>query len=139
MDIFKWKPKTSLKQEPMCTTNKYKEYLLNPKWNSDMSQYLSTDPTKYSNSRLTVQMYAAEDSKISIDTYWINTVLKRSEHGEEMKFDTMAEAGDWLQQIHLEHDLLFSKEALAKRNNWHKCCCCECKCKKPSLSDYIKD
>lgn len=129
MDIFKWKPKTAIKQEPMCTTNKYKEYLLNPKWNSDMSQYLNTDWKKYSEPRFTVSM-TAQDDKISVDTYWINTIVKRSEHGEEMEFNTMAEAGDWLQQIHLEHDLLFSKEALAKRNNWHKCCCCcECKCK----------
>jgi hypothetical protein len=123
----------------MCTTNEYKEYLLNPKWNSDMSQYLNTDWAKYSEPRFSVSV-VVEDGKISVDTYWINTVVKRSEHGKEMKFNTMAEAGDWLYQIHLEHDLLFSKEALAKRNNWHTCCCCcECSCKKPSLYDYKKD
>lgn len=117
-----------LKQESMCTTNEYKEYLLKPTRNSDQYSYRSTH-LSYGSYRVEAKVCTKENYQTELYIEWNNTILNREEIGERKMFNTPTEANSFLAGVQREYDLLFSKEAIANRNNWNKrCCCCECKC-----------
>lgn len=128
-----------LKQESMCTTNEYKEYLLKPTRTSDQYSYRSCH-LSYDSYRIEAKVTTKENYQTELYIEWNNTILNREEIGETKMFNTPTEANSFLAGVQQAYDSLFSKEALASRNNWHKCCCCcECKCLTKAEKEVLKD
>lgn len=113
----------------MCTDNEYTNYLYNPKWTSDESMYGNSRQSSYKEYSIEITLKCKENLQVTLTADWNNTVVGRWERGPEATFNTHSEANDFVAGLEKAYDSIFSKEALANRNNWHKCCCCcECKC-----------